>query len=111
MLKHVCDVCGRTRELDGSESTIVKDYTGEPVGTLLSTCPRDWLVIQLLLPLSESQRGELRKKDRRSRSGLLILPGSWTKAVCSLACGKKALDEAREYLGRAFEELEQRATL
>lgn len=105
MLKHVCDVCGKTKELDGSESTIAKDYTGQPVATVLSTCPHDWMVIQVLSPLSKSQREELTKRDRRHRPTQLTPPGSWTKTVCSLACGEKALDEAKEYLQRAFKEV------
>jgi len=106
MLKHVCDVCGRTKELDDSESTIAKQF-GQPVGTLLATCPRDWLLVQVLLPLSESQREELKKRDRRQRATQLITPGSWMKAVCSSACGEKALDEAKEYVKRAFKEIQK----
>jgi len=108
MLKHVCDVCGKTKEMDELDVTIVRDYQGMPAGLAYVLCPREWVVIDLRPPILQADREELTKRDRRHRPAQLrVTPGTWIKMVCSQACGEKALDEAKGYLRELFQRVEE----
>lgn len=108
MLKHVCDVCGKTKEIDELDATIAQDYHGMAVGLAYGLCPRGWVAINLCPPMAQPDREELAKRDRRHRPAQLrVIPGTWIKTVCSQACGEKALDEAKSYLPELFRRVEQ----